>query len=198
MSSIYDSLGFLALVVLLARNTFQELCRLKLSWDDIIPDPVIQKCLEWIEDLQLLTDFRVDQCFMLTNFGKALHTQLYQFCDAGEEGYGSIPYLVQQSSKGHVHSAFVMGKASTAPLKPTTIPHLELTWATMAVHVDTLMRKELDLQLTHSIFDRQQDCLKYINNKTTRFRTFVANSVGNSKGVNRISMETCKLTLESS
>lgn len=93
-------------------------------------------------------------------------------------GYGTVTYLVQQNSKGHVHCAFVMGKARVAPLKPTIILRLELTAATMAVCMDTLMRKELDLQLANSIFWTDSTAvLKYINNKTTRFRTFVANRV---------------------
>lgn len=63
VSSVYDPLGFLAPVVLPAKKTLQELCRLKLSWDDIIPDHFAQRWGEWIEDLQFLTDFGVDRCF---------------------------------------------------------------------------------------------------------------------------------------
>ena len=43
-----------------------------------------------------------------------------------------------------------------------------------------------------------QTVLQYINNEITRFRTFVANRVeilGNSEGVNRISMEACLLIM---
>lgn len=179
VSSVYDPLGFLAPVVLPAKKTLQELCRLKLSWDDIIPDHFAQRWGEWIEDLQFLTDFGVDRCFKPAHFGEATtHAQLHHFCDASEEGYGTVTYLVQRDSKGHVHSAFVMGKARVAPLKPTTIPRLELTAATLAVRMDTLTRKELELQLANSTFWTDSAAvLKYINNKTTRSRTFVANRV---------------------
>lgn len=156
----------------------QELCRRKLSWDDVIPDHLAQKWLEWIKDLQLLTDFGVDPCFKPAHFGEAAHAQLHHFCDASEEGYGMVTYLVQHNSRGHVHSALVMGKARVVPLKPTTIPRLELTAATMAVRMEKLMRKELELQLADSMFwTDTTTVLKYINNETTTFRTFVANRV---------------------
>lgn len=71
-----------------------------------------------------------------------------------------------------------MGKARVAPLKHTTIPHLELTAATMAGRMDKMLRKELQLQLAESVFWTDSTAvLKYINNETTRFRTFVANRV---------------------
>ena len=152
VSSVYDPLGFLAPEVLPAKKVLQELCGLKLSWDDMIPDHLAQQWFDWIKDLQLLTEFGVDRCFKPAHFGEATHGQLHHFCDASEEGYGTVTYLVQQNSKGQVHSAFVMGKARVAPLKPTTVPRLELTAATMAVRMDGLIRKELELQLTNSIF----------------------------------------------
>ncbi len=71
-----------------------------------------------------------------------------------------------------------MGKARVAPLKPATIPRMELTAATMASRMDTVWRKELQMELADSIFwTNSTSVLKYINNKTTSFRTFMANRV---------------------
>lgn len=85
------------------------------------------------------------------HFRGATYAQLHHFCDVTEEGYGTVTYLVQQNSKSQIHSTLVMGKARVAPLKPTTIPCLELTAATMAVRMDRLVRKELELRLTESV-----------------------------------------------
>lgn len=71
-----------------------------------------------------------------------------------------------------------MGKARVAPLKPVTIPHLELTAATMAGHMDRMLRRELDLNLAGSVFWTDSTAvLKYVNNETTRFCIFVAKRV---------------------
>ncbi|KAK2920518.1 hypothetical protein Q8A73_000003, partial [Channa argus] len=144
LSSVYDPLGMLAPVNLNARNIMQELCRMKLGWD---------------ETCKQLTDFGIERCFKPKDFGQTVSAQLHHFADASENGYGTVKYY-----------AFVLGKARVAHLKPMTIPRLELTAATLAVHIDKMLRKELELPLKDSV-------LKYISNETSRFRMFVANRV---------------------
>ncbi|KAK0133289.1 hypothetical protein N1851_031203 [Merluccius polli] len=147
----------------------------KLSWDDIVPNHLAQLWFDWMEDLQLLSEYGVDRCFKPAHFGEPTTAQLHHFCDASTEGYGTVTYLVQQNSSKQVHCAFVMGKARVAPLKHNTIPRLELTAATMAGCMDMMLRKELQLQLVESVFWTDiMAVLKYINNEMTRFRTFVA------------------------
>ncbi|KAI3369223.1 hypothetical protein L3Q82_007506 [Scortum barcoo] len=178
VSSVYDPLGILAPVILPAKRILQELCRLKLSWDDNVPACYVQQWSDWKESLQLLSGFKMDRCFKPANFGCTTLAQLHHFCDASEDGYGTVTYLVQKNSDNQVHCAFIMGKARVAPLKHTTIPRLELTAATMAVHIDRMLKGELQMQLADSVFWTDSTAvLKYINNEMTRFRTFVANRV---------------------
>ncbi|KAL7881128.1 hypothetical protein SRHO_G00033820 [Serrasalmus rhombeus] len=70
------------------------------------------------------------------------------------------------------------GKARVTPLKPTTIPRLELTAAALAVKVDVMLKKELQLPLADSKFWTDSTAvLKYIANEKIRFKTFVANRI---------------------
>lgn len=72
----------------------------------------------------------------------------------------------------------MMGKARVAPRKPITIPHLELTAATLAVQVDTIIKKELQIPLSESKFwTDSTTVLKYIANEKNRFKTFVVNRI---------------------
>ncbi len=65
-----------------------------------------------------------------------------------------------------------------APLKQTTIHHLELTAAVLAVRMDKMLRRELQLDLHPSVFwTDSTTVLKYIGNETRRFHMFVANRV---------------------
>lgn len=63
-------------------------------------------------------------------------------------------------------------------MKQVTIPRLELTAATVAVRVDNMIKKELDMPIDKTIFwTDSMSVLKYINNESRRFQTFVANRV---------------------
>ena len=71
-----------------------------------------------------------------------------------------------------------MSKNKVAPLKKCTIPRLELQAALLAVQVDEMLRRELDITLGQSYIWVDSDIvLKYIHNETKRFNTFVVNRV---------------------
>ncbi|KAJ8369700.1 hypothetical protein SKAU_G00097280 [Synaphobranchus kaupii] len=133
---------------------------------------------DWLKELHQLENFEVGRCFKPPGFGEAVSAQLHHFADASEEGYGTASYLLSRNSYNQVHCAFILGKARVAPLKPTTIPHMELTAVTVAGNMDKMLRRELQLQLEDSVFWSDSTVvLKYISNETTSFCTFVANRV---------------------
>ncbi|XP_077073702.1 uncharacterized protein LOC143724510 [Siphateles boraxobius] len=178
MSSVYDPLGMLSPVILPARNILQELCRQRTGWDETVPEHFAQQWTEWTEELQQLTDFGVDRCFKPPEFGKTMQARLHHFCDACETGYGTVTYLVQKNSSNQILCSFVLGKARVAPLKPPTIPRMELTAAALAVKVDVMLKKELQLPLSDSRFWTDSTAvLKYLANENIRFKTFVANKI---------------------
>ncbi|XP_039865704.1 uncharacterized protein LOC120720149 [Simochromis diagramma] len=178
VSSVYDPLGMLAPVILTAKKILQNLCRKKIGWDDALPDAVIQEWTIWMQELYKLEEFKVDRCFKTNSFGTVKTAQLHHFADASEDSYGTLTYLLLKNERDQAHCAFIMGKARVAPLKPVTIPRMELTAATLASRMDVMWKKELQMELKDSVFwTDSTSVLKYINNKTTRFRTFVANRV---------------------
>ena len=64
------------------------------------------------------------------------------------------------------------------PLKPVTVPRLELTAATIAVKMDKIMKRELGMDLKESVlWTDSTTVLRYIDNDGAHFKTFVANRV---------------------
>lgn len=178
VSSVYDPLGILSPVTLQAKKILQELCRRKIGWDVIIPADLAHKWHKWKTQLRQLGNISVPRCFKPVGFGESVYNQLQHFADASEEGYGTVSYLLQRNSRNEVHCAFMLGKARVAPLKPITVPRMELTAATMAARIDRVLTSELQLPLQPSVFwSDSTTVLKYISNQTSRFRTFVANRV---------------------
>lgn len=178
VSSIYDPLGMLSPVVLTAKKILRDLCRREIGWDDTVPESTSKEWLKWLQQLHLLDSFKVDRCVKPSGFGDIDTAQLHHFCDASQDGYGMVSYLLLKNNCSEMHSAFIMGKARVAPLKTVTIPRMELIAATMASRMDVLWRRELQMDLLDSVFwTDSQSVLKYIRNETSRFKVFVANRV---------------------
>ncbi|ROT78831.1 hypothetical protein C7M84_002458 [Penaeus vannamei] len=98
--------------------------------------------------------------------------------NASQSGYGTASYLKMVNASERVYCTLVMARARVAPLKPTTIPRLELTAATVAARMDCKLRKELGLKLEDSVFwTDSTSVLKYLFNQKARYHTFVANRV---------------------
>ena len=65
-----------------------------------------------------------------------------------------------------------------APLKPVTIPRLELTAALVSVKISDVLRQELEYdQITEVFWTDSRVVIGYVSNDARRFQTFVANQV---------------------
>lgn len=178
VSSIYDPLGFLSPFTLPAKTLLQQLIKEKLTWDEPVPDKLAQKWFAWLNDFKQMSTFTVNRCLKPTGFGDVATAQLHHFADASESGYGTVSYLRLTNHEGRVHCAFMLGKLRVAPLKQMTIPRMELTAAVVAVNIDKMLKKEVQMELQKSAYwTDSTTILKYIENNTRGFKTFVANRI---------------------
>ncbi|XP_064638317.1 uncharacterized protein LOC135494330 [Lineus longissimus] len=138
--SVYDPLGFLSPFILKAKAILQELCKLKLGWDDNVPEPYLGQWRDWLQDLPKLSGFSADRCVKPQGFGEIASAALHHFSDASETGYGVASYLRAVNAEGLVHCCLLQSKSRVAPLKQVSIVRLELTAATVAVRLNTMLR----------------------------------------------------------
>ena len=74
------------------------------------------------------------------------------------------------------HCSIIFGKSRVAPLKPVTIPRMELTATTLAARLDKHLRRELSIPIHETVLWTDSTLvLQYIRNESRRFQTFVAN-----------------------
>ena len=126
ISSIDDPLGFVAPFHLSAKVLIQDLCRKLLGWDDKIAEEDLQRWGIWLKELPKLEQFTIERCFKPPNFGSVISCQLHHFSDASTIAYGAVSYLRLVNAEHEVHCSFVMGKSRLSPLRPITIPRMEL------------------------------------------------------------------------
>ena len=178
VSSIYDPLGFAAPFLLQGKRILQDLCKEKVEWDDPIPDELRARWEKWRSELVLLEEMKIRRCYKPNNFGKLKSIEVYHFSDASADGYGQCSYLRLVDDKNRIHCSFLLGKAPVTPLKPVTIPRLELTAALVSVKVSQTLQEELEYdQVDEFFWTDSKVVLGYINNDARRFHTFVANRV---------------------
>ncbi|KAK4326945.1 hypothetical protein Pmani_002549 [Petrolisthes manimaculis] len=176
IGAMYDPLGIVSPFILHERKILQDLCKLKLGWDEEIPE---QQRLEWEIWLRSLDDLpcvKMDRSIKPAHFGRISSCQIHHFADASEKGYGTVAYLRLENEEKDIHCAFIFGKSHVAPLKTVTIPRLELMAATVAVRVNQMIINALGIQVNQVYFwTDSTTVLKYIRNDRARFHTFVAN-----------------------
>ena len=176
VSSVFDPLGMVSPFVLLGKRILQDLCRDGMDWDKMVPDAIRKQWERWRSELHALGDLKVPRCYKPEEFGNAQSVELHPFSDASQDGYGQCSYLRFTNNQDKFHSALVMAKARVTPLKPTTIPRLELTAAVVSVRVSAMLQRELRyLDIKHFFWTDSKVVLGYINNDTRRFHVFVAN-----------------------
>ena len=150
---------------------------MKLAWDDKIPSKYLSLWHQWLVDLPKLSKFTIARCIKPPDF-TVKSTQLHHFSDASEKGYGSVSYLRLLSHDDTVHCMFLMGKSRLTPLKPMTIPRLELSAATVSVRVDMMLERELDISAADTTFwTDSTSVVRYVENEDKRFHVFVANKI---------------------
>ena len=173
INKIYDPLGFIQPVFLKAKRILQKSQIDGLKWDDPLPRKLAERWTRWVDALPALSEVIIPRC--LQPNGIASRAQLHTFCDASEKGFGCVIYLRTETSNG-VATAFIAGKAWTAPKKFLTIPKLELQAAVMGLRLTKVVKSDLRILVGPPTFwSDSATVLGWIQSESYRFQTFVGN-----------------------
>ena len=176
ISTVYDPLGLASPFILPAKILVQDLCKRGIRWDATVGETDLHMWCQWVENLPGLAQVTIPRYYKPQDFGTVISQHIHSFSDASEHGYDMVSYLRLVNDNGKIHCSLLKGKSRVSPLKSTTIPRMELTAATLAVCISHKVAPSLDISCVYYWTDSMR-VLKYIDNETTRFKTFVANRV---------------------
>ena len=151
VSSLYDPMGFVCPVVLEAKNILQKLWKLKLGWDDEIPEDLQCHLNKWRSELPALSQVQAPRCHLADQTG-VLHVSLHLFSDASEDGYGMCSYLRFVHASGAIRCSFLIGRSRRSPVRPISIPRLEMQAATLSVKMYRVLMDELTYKIGGGTF----------------------------------------------
>ena len=178
VSEHFDPIGIIAPVLVLAKVIIYSCWKLDLEWNDTVPDDVSRAYTNWKDDMSSLSELKIPR--------KVLPTHLYDeaslqvFCDASEKAYGVCVYLVSVKDD-IVSSTLISSKCKVAPIKPSTLPGLELsaihTGAKLATVVKGALSKSQHALNISELYSDSTIALSWIKADPARWHTFVSNRV---------------------
>lgn len=129
IAKLFDPNGFISPVIVRAKMLMQDIWRLKdCIWDDEVPESIKREWTEIYANLPLLSDFKIKRWLQIDSKSEV---QIHGFCDACEKAYGTSIYIRAKNEAGEIFCTLLSAKSKVAPLKPVTIPRLELLGALM-------------------------------------------------------------------
>ena len=174
----FNVLGWLSPAILPMKLLYRQLWELHVDWDEEVPDRVNERHKKWREELPLLATVKLPRHYF--KHLQPLTVELHGFCDASQEAYAATIYVKATYTSGPPTSLLVTAKTRVAPLKPRTIPQLELCGAHLLARLMTATRQTLNVSLEDSYaYCDSTIVLAWLNGSPQRYKVFVANRIVN-------------------
>ncbi|XP_041983271.1 uncharacterized protein LOC121736254 [Aricia agestis] len=169
--SVFDPLGLVSPVTMVGKCLIQEIWRSGVGWDDPITKEHHITWMSFINNLNLLRTFEIERYVPAPPSGEG---ELHIFCDASEKVYSAAVYFVSMNNNTKT-ARLVTGKAKVAPLKPISIPRLELQAAVLGSRLAESVKRESDYKITKSYYwSDSKTVLAWIRSDPRTFKSFVA------------------------
>ena len=154
---------------------YQQVWEEKLEWDTPLPEPYVTQHANWRHELPLLAERQQSRCYFHKGVSRVT-TQLHGFCDASAKAYAAVVYVRATYHTESPTCALVTAKTRVAPIKPLSIPRLELCGATLLARLLTSVRKALSIPLEQVYaWSDSTIVLSWLNGSPKHFKTFVGN-----------------------
>ncbi|XP_057377943.1 uncharacterized protein LOC130699905 [Daphnia carinata] len=177
VASIYDPLGLLVPVVLVAKIILQDIWRLKSGWDEVLPADILNRWGRFMEHLPALESLNIPRSLITRPQSAYLSFQLHAFSDASNDGFRVVVFL-RSELHDKIGVAFAMAKVRVAPIHQISIPKMELQGALLAVRLVNYLLKEMTLPISSVFFwVDAMTVLRWIHANHRRYNVFVANRI---------------------
>ncbi|XP_023159208.1 uncharacterized protein LOC111591763 [Ceratitis capitata] len=144
--SIFDPLGFLCNFVVGAKVIMRDVWEHNIHWDEPLPSDINDAWERWRNQLTAVVKYTIPRFYFLKGMPKIL--QLHVFVDASEVAFAAVAYWRSESFSGEIDVSLISAKSKCAPIKPLTVPRLELQAAILGSRLMNNIRKEHSLDIS--------------------------------------------------
>jgi len=138
INKVFDPISLVSPVLIRGKIFLQQLWSLKISWDEVLSEDLRSRWIKFYTSLQCLNQVIVSRNVFMS---PSSNIQLHAFSDASWEAFRACVYMRSIKSNGSIDVRLYTSKSRVAPMKPVTIPRLELCGALLAAELtnDTLV-----------------------------------------------------------
>ncbi|XP_055614854.1 uncharacterized protein LOC129761166 [Toxorhynchites rutilus septentrionalis] len=175
IAKLFDPLGLISPVIIVAKMLMQELALLNSGWDLPVPVDIERKWKTFHSQLDKISELRINRFAFVS---KWVDIQFHSFADASTLAYGTCLYVRTTDEAGNVRIELLSSKSRVAPLKRLTLPRLELCAAKEAALLHSKVTKALSLENVRTVFWSDSTIvLHWLRTPPNSLQTFVANIV---------------------
>ncbi|XP_070526042.1 uncharacterized protein [Cardiocondyla obscurior] len=142
IARLYDPLGWATPVIITAKIFMQNLWRIQIDWDTPLLPHFVNSWTPDYSNFQALNNVHISRW---TSFEPSSCIELHGFADASSLAYAAAVYARVVLTDGETRVTLLAGKSKVAPIKPLTIPRLELLAALLLSRLMNFVKSTLNL-----------------------------------------------------
>lgn len=177
---LFDPLGLIGPVIVVAKCFLQELWEKKVDWDEPLDTEMSQRWLNLKQEMAYVSELTVPRRVVGE---KAEIVELHGFSDASQKAYGACIYVRSMMADGNIKVELLCAKSKVAPIdnskkqKRVTLPRLELSAALLLCHLWQKVKTSTKSEFKTVFWVDSTITLHWINGHPARWKAFVANRV---------------------
>ena len=143
-----------------------------LNWDDELSASNQVSWKNFFKEMEALNHVTFERSLTPDNVIGA--PSLIVFADASNQAFGACAYVRWETSDRLFVIRFVSAKSRVAPLKPLTIPRMELQAAVLAIRLARSILDETRMKFEKVIFSDSSIVISWIHSQAREFKPFVS------------------------
>ena len=168
---VFNPIGLATPVTIRAKMLIQRLWKESVDWDEPLSDILCQEWSSIFTDLVSVSELAIPRQYYSCE-SKMTNAELHLFCDANIKAYGTIAFFRQKDE-----TTFVMARGRVAPLKPLTVPQLELLGALTATRLSDYLQTSFTRHKFKSHFWTDSQIVLYWIQGNKKLKPFVQHRV---------------------